>query len=167
MMWHRHAGDSRWHTGAPSCGSFLTLCDGRWPLTDADYGDVERHANPAPDERCALCVQRNGALEIERTEVHMIVDHILDDATIARGGMSSLERRLALEVRRLRVEIEQRTHELHVAERELAEAQDPVGTKYGDALVEAIGIAQAAGRRGLLSTREAERLRELAKAVPQ
>jgi hypothetical protein len=173
MTWFRHRGDTKFCTGAPVGGSFVTLCHGRWPLADAAYGLVERHENPPPEERCGLCVTRSAEIEAERKEVHEIADFIIDAAkALGAAGIADAVNdgaiaKFAREVRRLRAELEVRTNELHLAQRELAESQDPLGTKYGAALVEAIDVAQAAGRRGWLSNREQDRLRELAKVVPQ
>lgn len=182
MTWLRHAGDSKFHAGGPAGGSFLTLCDGRWPLSDVAYGYVERHANPPAEDRCGLCVERSAAVEAERTEVHMLVDYLLMAANDRDGVpplMGDIVAKFARELQRLRQELEARTYELHVVERELAdtvsitqaiasaEIDNGDCSKYGGALVEALEIAKAAGRRGLLSLREQERLRELGKVVPQ
>lgn len=153
MTWQRHQGDAKFHAGAPDDGgSWKTLCDGRWSLTDVDAGEVERHVNPRLVECCALCVQR-AASAAARSSAH--------------GYMAVLER----EVIQLRHELEERTNDLHVVERELAQQHEferalaPIGVVT--ALIEALSIAQSAGRRGLLSAREHQRLRELAKVVPQ
>jgi hypothetical protein len=167
VTWFRHRGDTKFCVGAPEAGSFVTLCNGRWPLADAAYGQVERHANPATEDRCGLCAKRSLEIATERAEVNAFVDYLM------RGDARAIDTttlgRIAREVRRLRVDLEERTNELLVAQRELADAQDPLGTKYGAALVEAIGIARALGNRcpGLMSTREQDRLRELVKVVPQ
>jgi hypothetical protein len=164
VTWFRHRGDTKFCVGAPEAGSFVTLCNGRWPLVDAAYGEVERHANPSPEERCLLCAERAVALETERSHVHGLADFYANEY---EACFPTLACRLSREIRRLRTELEARTNELQLTQRELADSQDPLGTKYGAALVEAIDVAQSAGRRGWLSNREQDRLRELAKVVPQ
>lgn len=54
-LWKRHAGDAKFHTGAPRDGSYVTYCRGRWPLADVDRGLVEEHASPPHNERCESC----------------------------------------------------------------------------------------------------------------
>lgn len=67
MTWHRHTGDSVFHTGAPGGGSFVTLCNGRLPLTDVAAGEVESTDRPPHDEKCEACERvRIEQLFIER-----------------------------------------------------------------------------------------------------
>lgn len=181
MTWRRHAGDSKFHTGAPGRSSFLTLCDGRWSLSaDAD-GLIETQEDPPTADRCELCDRR--ATERERTEVHVLVDNLLamDELAGPPDCLTPAQAiRIAREVQRLREDLDTRTNELHVVERELADqhmfakalAVTPSGaaervTKLEAALVDLVCIAQSAARRGLLSQRERERLRELERLVPQ
>lgn len=200
-MWYRHSGDSKWHTGKPDRHSFCTLCDGRWSLTDVATA-VIGSPNPPIAERCTLCVTRHAASDAERTEVHMLVDYLLmaqNDADGCPPLMGDTVAKMARELRRLRVELEDRTNELHVAERELAEAQQlakvtavripaptPGGTaclstpltfattpataavarkdhELAEAFVEVLKIAGDAA----ISTRDRNRLRVLARLVPQ
>lgn len=123
--------------------------------------------------------------DAERTEVHMLVDYLLMVAANDSDGtpplMGEMVGKFARELRRLRDELETRTNELHWVEHELADAQealkaltcadvdidDPPRPGLGAALVEAISIARALGRRGLLSMHERERLRALERVVPQ
>ena len=53
QLWYRHEGDSYWHTGCAVGASFVTLCNGRWPLADGDA--VEHMEQPPHDERCDAC----------------------------------------------------------------------------------------------------------------
>ena len=62
--WYRHEGDSRWHTGAEAGASFVTLCNGRWPVSEVD--EVEQHDSPPHEDRCQAC--QRGAIEIRRVE---------------------------------------------------------------------------------------------------
>jgi hypothetical protein len=176
VMWLKRRGEPLFHTGAARDGSFVALCDHRWPIADAAYGVIERHVNPADEDRCSRCVQVAATLEAERSEVHMFVDYFL--STLEADDPDGIASKLAREIKRLRLELETRTTEVHVLGRALADAQEVIDavvlsetesgcSKYGAALVEAIDIAQSAGRRGLLSTLEARRLRELARTVPQ
>lgn len=64
MAWHRHQGDSKFHAGAPGSGSFVTLCNGRWPLSDEARGEVEHDASPPHDERCDNCQRQ--AIDVTR-----------------------------------------------------------------------------------------------------
>lgn len=175
--WYRHAGDSRWHTGASNKSSFCTLCAGRWPLSDVTAGAVERSANPPLAERCDLCAQRRAAIDAERTEVHMLVDYLLmaqNDTDGCPPLMGEAVAKLAREVSRLRADLEERTNELHLAERELAEAQAPRKlsadaecARLEVALLEAVEIALRAGRRGFVTPVEHQRCGALMRLVPQ
>lgn len=163
MTWRRHAGDSKWHTGAPNdLGSFVTLCNGRWSLTSEAEGLVEHDENPPAAERCIPCSRRQ--LEIERAEVHTIVDNLLalDEVAGPPAALAPAQViRIAREVRRLREDVGELAMSIIPASE--PEIERP---RLTAALIEAIEIAQAAGRRGLLSASEHERLRELAKVVP-
>jgi hypothetical protein len=189
MTWFRHRGDTKFCTGAPSGGSFATLCHGRWPLTDVAHGLVESSENPPTVDRCGCCFARQLEIDAERAEVMEFTGYAITPESARQYPLAA---KVGREILRLRAELEQRANELQVAERSLAEAQEQAhiaamafnaldrvthatrngesgsdAAMYGSALVEAIGIAQSAARRGLLSTREHDRLRELAKVVPQ
>ena len=50
--WARHPDDSAWHfVDAPSGGSVVTRCAGRWPVTDW----YETNARPPHADRCDAC----------------------------------------------------------------------------------------------------------------
>lgn len=119
----------------------------------------------------------------DRAEVHILVDNLLAMDELA-GPPDQLSPawviRLAREVRQLRQDIETRTHELHLAERDLCDrdgfAKALVATPSDSeariteleaALVDLVMIAKSAARRGLLSERDTDRLRELERLVPQ
>lgn len=185
--WFRHAGDSKFHAGAPESGSWKTLCNGRWPLTDVAYGLVEQHANPPADERCALCVLRAvavlgvGAGDGLRDR-HRVGELALETVQLVGPRLELRARVVALDAEL--PQLDENLREPQLVDRQssaavTASARRPTRSsttcsrcssstaRCGGALVEAIGIAKAAGRRGMLSLREQERLRELGKVVPQ
>jgi hypothetical protein len=94
---------------------------------------------PRP-RRCGLCAKRSLEIATERAR-----RSARETPPAARRARPRAPERAA--GRRLRVDLAERTKRAARRERELADA-DPLGTKYGAALVEAIGIAQSAGRRG-------------------
>jgi hypothetical protein len=63
ITWRRHSGDSVWHLGAESAGSFVTLCRGRWPLSSERDGLVEHDQAPARVDRCNTCVDERGGID--------------------------------------------------------------------------------------------------------
>lgn len=68
-------------------------------------------------------------IDANRTEVHTLVDNLLalDEVAGPPDCLSpSKVIELAREVRRLRTELEERTNELHLAERELADVHAAV-----------------------------------------
>lgn len=70
MTWRRHtaSGDSKFHAGAPSSGSFVTFCRGRWPLTDEErQGAVEHKPSPPHELRCDACQRQ--VIEVRRVDV--------------------------------------------------------------------------------------------------
>lgn len=143
MTWRRYRGPAeKFHTGEEQGTAFATLCNGGWNLSDQARGLVEYNPSPPDAERCILCWLRA-------------------DNT------------------RLRAELEERTVDLTAAQRELAELQERTKPferadlttsdyeRYGAAFIEALGIAERLAKRGLASNSERERLRQLAKVVPQ
>lgn len=79
MTWRRHRGDSMFHTGRDDSGSFVTLCQGRWPLLDEIDGLVERNENPPHADRCDECQRRR--IDIMRVEEGL--RELRDSATYA------------------------------------------------------------------------------------
>jgi len=68
-VWRRHAasGDKMFHAGREAGGSFVTLCNGRWSLTDEVDDGVQYDANPPHAHRCEACQrQRIDVLRIEQ-----------------------------------------------------------------------------------------------------
>jgi hypothetical protein len=58
-LWYRHEGDTRWHTGCAVGASFVTLCNGRWALSDGDA--VENMEQPPQHERCEKCERESSS----------------------------------------------------------------------------------------------------------
>jgi hypothetical protein len=173
MTWFRHRGDTKFCTGAPSAGSFADplsrpMAARRRSRTGSSSDTRTRRPRIAAALRCALARDR-----AERAEVNAFADDHLRARgdPLARGRDLTPSSTLAptrARSERLRAELEASARTSCVPRAARArDAQDPLGTKYGAALVEAIDVAQSAGSPRLLSTREQDRLRELAKVVPQ
>lgn len=59
----RLGGDTVWHAGAVNAGYFVTLCPGRWLVSDELVGKVVHSENPPDDKRCEVCERKRIDIE--------------------------------------------------------------------------------------------------------